>query len=545
MGVGRHRLWPVYQSLLTRRYLTSQIMPLLASLAVMLCTAMVLIVWSVMGGFLATFVNQGRVLVGDVIVAWPNIGFAYYDDLAARLEKDPEVAATAPIIEAFGLVGLPDGRQETVRLIGIDGARYAKVTSYGDSIYWRVLQKPLPKDVAGADWRTKKEDHDIYQRMYDNALAMKTDRLVNELQAARDPARRAAARPGAVLGIMMSGFNSRDPAGFFMPRARVKLLPDGTKEWVETILPIEDSVTVNVLPLDRKGRPTDMVSRAFPVINEFHTGLYEVDNKTVLLELGALQQMLKMDAARRIKTDATGAAGRVGGVSKTAEGEKFVLPETVGEDPARITTLLVRGKGDAATARLEDLRARVERIYAQFAADHKGEVPDASSIRILTWEDQNATLITAVKKETALVLSLFSFISLTAVFLVLAIFWSMVSEKTREIGILRSLGASRAGITWLWVRYGLAIGVIGAALGLSMSYLIVSNINPIHEWMGARMGIQIWDPRIYYFTVIPTDLSVMKVLIVCTGGVLSSAAGALWPALRAARMDPVKALRFE
>lgn len=533
----------MYQALLTRRYLTSQIMPLLASLAVMLCTAMVLIVWSVMGGFLASFVNQGRTLVGDVIIAWPNTGFAYYEDLASRLEKDPEVQAVAPMIEAFGMVGLPDGRQETVRLLGIDGPRYAQVTSYGDSIFWRALDKPLPKDKDLADWRVKKEDHDIYNRMFANAMNMRTDRLGNELAAARDPSKRGVSKPGAVLGIMVSGFNSRDPAGFFVPRARVKLMPDGKKEFVETILPVEDGITVNVLPLDRKGRPTDMVSRAFPVINEFHTGLYEVDNRTVLLELGALQQMLKMDAAKRIKTDAN---TRGGGVTVDANGkESFSLPQAVGEDPARVTTVLVRGKADAGTTRLKELQGRVERIYADFAKDHAGEVPDASSMRILTWEDQNATMIMAVKKETALVLSLFSFISLTAVFLVLAIFWSMVSEKTREIGVLRSLGASRTGITWLWVRYGLAIGVIGAMLGLGVSYLIVSNINEIHEWMGRRLGIQVWDPRIYYFTTIPTDLNVMKCIIVCTGGVLSSAAGALWPALRAARMDPVKALRFE
>ncbi|MBL8963533.1 MAG: hypothetical protein JNK70_05635, partial [Phycisphaerae bacterium] len=74
----------MYQALLTRRYLTSKIMPLLASLAVVLCTAMVLIVWSVMGGFLVKLMNSGRALVGDVVVAWPNTGFAHYDDLIGR-----------------------------------------------------------------------------------------------------------------------------------------------------------------------------------------------------------------------------------------------------------------------------------------------------------------------------------------------------------------------------------------------------------------------------------------------------------------------------
>src|SRR5207245_840798 len=94
--------------------------------------------------------------------------------------------------------------------------------------------------------------------------------------------------------------------------------------------------------------------------------------------------------------------------------------------------------------------------------------------------------------------------------LVLAIFWAMVSEKTKDVGVLRALGASRSGIAWLWVRYGLAIGVVGAVLGVCGAYLIVLNINPIHEWMGRAMGIQIWSPKIYYFTQIPNQVNPVR-----------------------------------
>lgn len=164
---------------------------------------------------------------------------------------------------------------------------------------------------------------------------------------------------------------------------------------------------------------------------------------------------------------------------------------------------------------------------------------------IQTWQQQNAGFIGAVEKEIALVLFLFSMISLVAVVLVLSIFWSMVSEKTKDIGILRAIGASKAGIAWLWLRYGLAIGIVGSIMGFGLSSLIILNINPIHEWMGRAIGIQIWDPSIYYFTQIPSDLRWDKVVIVLAGGVGFSVLGALIPALRASRMDPVRALRFE
>jgi lipoprotein-releasing system permease protein len=131
------------------------------------------------------------------------------------------------------------------------------------------------------------------------------------------------------------------------------------------------------------------------------------------------------------------------------------------------------------------------------------------------------------------------------VFLVPAIFWAMVSEKTRDIGILRAIGASRAGVAWLWLRYGLAIGIVGATLGGIVAFLIITNINAIHDWMGSALGLEIWNPKVYYFTEIPSEVQWDKAAIVLLGGVLASVVGALVPALKAANMHPVRALRFE
>src|ERR1700759_2524855 len=106
----------MYQALLTRRYLFSKVMPLLASAAVLLCTAMVLITWSVMGGFLNMLINTGRTMTGDVTIQWPQTGFGYYEDLIQRLQKDPQIEAAAPLIETFAIIHLPDGRNEPVEL---------------------------------------------------------------------------------------------------------------------------------------------------------------------------------------------------------------------------------------------------------------------------------------------------------------------------------------------------------------------------------------------------------------------------------------------
>jgi lipoprotein-releasing system permease protein len=170
---------------------------------------------------------------------------------------------------------------------------------------------------------------------------------------------------------------------------------------------------------------------------------------------------------------------------------------------------------------------------------------EEAGVRVQTWREKNAMFIGAVQKEIVLVLFIFGVVSLTAVFLVLAIFWAMVSEKTKDIGVLRAIGASRAGVAWLWLRYGLAIGVVGALLGGAAACVIVWNINPIHEWLGRALGIVVWDPKVYYFSEIPSQIDGQKAAIVMVGGMLASVAGALVPAIKAAWMDPVRALRWE
>lgn len=523
----------MYQSLLTRRYLTSKVMPLLASLAVVLCTAMVLISWSVMGGFLATLLSSGRTLIGDVLIAWPNTGFGHYEDLIRRLEADPEIEAATPVIESYGLVGLPNGRNETVIIKGIEPGSFSKVTGFYDTLWWKPLNQPLPKDVNRHDVRLRSPEG--WARVLENGRAMRRGETFESEEQ----------RPAVVMGIEVSGMALRQPGGWYTPYYPTILNPDGSSTLIQTLLPQDGFITLNVLPLDSKGRVLETVTRRFPVANEFQTGLYEVDNRTVLVPLETLQDMLNMNRAKRL---VDGPAGRAVGIDPTTGQETFGTgtPETLVEDPARVTTVYVKGR--SVNGRLPDadaLAVRCQEIYDEFAEAHRGAVPGGGIIRIATWEDQNRTLINAVKKETGLVLFIFSFISLTAVFLVLAIFWSMVSEKTKDVGVLRSLGASRAGIAWLWLRYGLAIGIVGALIGGLLAYLIVTNINPIHDWMGRALGITIWDPRIYYFTVIPNKVELPKAAIVMAVGVLSSVLGALWPAVRAARMDPVKALRFE
>jgi lipoprotein-releasing system permease protein len=505
-------------------------MPLLASLGVVLCVAMVLIVWSVMGGFLRTLVATGRTMTGDVVITWPNIGFAHYDDLIRRLEADPAIEAAAPLIETYGMITTPNDRTELVAVRGVDGPSFARVTQYEDTLWWRNVPNPTPKQLEALDPRTTDQVRaETWDTLYQNGL-----NLTRELRPGEAP------RAAMVPGIESTGLNRRRD-GIYVPRVVARRLPDGTVEEVDTFLPIRGSLMLTVLPFDSSGGVTQAVSERFPVANEFMSGVYEIDNRTVLVRLDALQRMLRMNPAER---EVEGPAAIA---TPNPDGTESFAPALRTEiDPARVTHVLVRGKGDLSTlGAAEPLRVRCEAIYEAFHAQHQGSVPHPFDITIMTWEDLNRTMIMAVRKETALVLFIFGIICLVAVFLVVAIFWAMVSERTKDIGVLRAVGASRAGVAWLWIRYGLAIGLTGSVLGVLVAYTIVWNINPIHEWLGRQLGLIIWDPQIYYFNTIPNQVEPDKAAIVFAFGVLSCGVGAVVPALRAALFDPVKALRFE
>lgn len=545
----------MYQALLTRRYLTTKIMPMLAALSVMACCAMLLTAWSIMGGFLVQVLKIGREMEADVSISWPTIGFGHYEELISDLQKEPLIKAAAPAIDVFGMLTLPDDRLVGVQVRGVD-ERYANVTGFRQSLWWRPITEPMPKDKNREDPRLEPGWGARFEKLLQREAEFDTlfippvtgsfptweQTFVDGLRLTKvDPVTKQE-RPAAVLGIELGGMSRRQPGGWYTPPVKVGTRRgDGAVAWQTGFMPAR-SVTLTVLPVSSKGRVNELNSRSvrLPVANEFRTGFYEADKNTMLVNLGILQDRLGMLGGEAVKVENLDPYA----VEKSGGRETTPQPASVGITPARVTTVLVKG---ADGANVEAVREACVRVYEQFAKRH-ADVPSpeqmSDSRTITTWERRQATFLGAVKRETTIVVGMLLFISLVCVVLILAIFWAMVSEKTKDVGILRAVGCSKAGVAWVWLSYGLTIGVVGGALGTFAAWLLVTNINPIHDWLAAR-GQAIWDPNVYYLPEIPSTVDPVKAALVFGGAVVFATLGALVPALRAATMDPVKALRFE
>jgi lipoprotein-releasing system permease protein len=121
----------------------------------------------------------------------------------------------------------------------------------------------------------------------------------------------------------------------------------------------------------------------------------------------------------------------------------------------------------------------------------------------------------------------------------------IVVEKTRDIGIMKALGASNGGVMKIFIGYGLLLGLVGAALGTALGLTITEYINEI-EWALSKItGQEIFPRDVYYFDKIPTDVQAMHVALIDLGAVTIAVVFSVLPALRAALLHPVKALRFE
>ena len=175
----------------------------------------------------------------------------------------------------------------------------------------------------------------------------------------------------------------------------------------------------------------------------------------------------------------------------------------------------------------------------------RAQFPLEMSLQINTWRDLQGALLAAVKMETTILNILLFLIIAVAGFGILATFFMIVVEKTKDIGVLKSLGASGFGIASIFLGYGVLLGAFGAGVGAVAGLVFVAHINSVADLLEMITGQEVFDPTVYYFETIPTIVDPWTVAWVIVGAVFIAVMASVLPSIRAARMHPVEALRYE
>ena len=166
-------------------------------------------------------------------------------------------------------------------------------------------------------------------------------------------------------------------------------------------------------------------------------------------------------------------------------------------------------------------------------------------VRVIDWTQSNNAFFGAVQVEQNVMFLILTLIILVAAFNVVSSLIMMVKDKTRDIAVLRTLGAGRGAVMRIFLMCGASVGVAGTAAGTLLGIVFCLNIETLRQWLQRLTGTDLFNPEVYYLEHLPAKLEWPQVTQVVVMALGLSLLATLYPSWRAARTDPVEALRHE
>ncbi|MBN9507384.1 MAG: lipoprotein-releasing ABC transporter permease subunit [Altererythrobacter sp.] len=182
---------------------------------------------------------------------------------------------------------------------------------------------------------------------------------------------------------------------------------------------------------------------------------------------------------------------------------------------------------------------KVDQILTPLARKLQGQAV------VYDWKANNASLFEALQVERVAMFFALSIIVLVAAFNILSSLVMLVRSKTRDIAILRTMGATRKSLLKIFVTTGSVIGALGTAAGLALGFVVLFFRQPIVRAIEIVTGQNLWDPQIRFLTELPSRTDPFEILLICVMAMGLSFLATLYPAYRAASTDPVQVLRYE
>lgn len=563
----------MYKLLLSWRYLKTRFIALASIVSVTLGVATLIVVNSVMAGFVDQMQSRLHGILSDVEVAAPLLGEITYPkehvavirELLGDDVKEVTCVVRNPALLSFEF----HGRQWTqqVMLMGIDDETFGKVTDFEpyltnelkrERFSFELEEKGYEPKYAPSGWDYRREVAENkkqlaqlmqqHQNAYDVAAAAYIEESnpngpitkVKGIEGERKvqlrplPAKvpkhdaevdeaatvhQAVAIPGSAQGTTQK-VSPFDPHANLRPQVDPEDMFDAEKDQYTGIIlgqAISQRKTTDAdgeivdLYMVRPGDDVQIMfpsvgSRAQPVsdnctvVDFYSSNMHEYDSTFAFMPLSALQDMRGM------------------------------IDPLTGD--GTVSTIQIKLKDGA------DLDAARDKLIARFP-------PSQYPYDIHTWQDTQRPLLSAVSMELTILNILLFLIIAVAGFGILATFFMIVVEKTRDIGILKALGAPSRGVMSIFLGYGMSLGTVGTGAGIVLGLVFIRYINQIADLVAMVTGQEVFDPTIYYFSEIPTIVNPLMVVLVAIGAIGIAVLASVLPALRAAKLHPVEALRYE
>jgi len=166
-----------------------------------------------------------------------------------------------------------------------------------------------------------------------------------------------------------------------------------------------------------------------------------------------------------------------------------------------------------------------------------------NNVRVESWKGYKRGVIAAVEKEHIMMMAAFGMIGIITVFVIFVVFYMIVSHKSKDIGILKSIGASNGDVLELFLGFSFLVGVLGSVIGVLGGWQFLVRINRIEDWLFEHFGFQLWDRTIFVIEDIPNQMEFGVLAVIVVSAIFACLAGALVPSWQAARLRPIETLQ--
>ena len=284
---------------------------------------------------------------------------------------------------------------------------------------------------------------------------------------------------------------------------------DGTYSYLDK--PMQMELVISAFPLNIKGglqRSLDMVStKSFFYSDDSHSGLVKVDGAVVYIPLEQAQILCGMDSPVK-----------------------------------RISSLHIKFKDGTS---VQSNVAKVRDLWNEFVAQNTDK-PGGNlfeNVRVQSWQENRRSVIAPMEKEQAMMTMLFLMLGVITVFIVFVVLYMIISHKSKDIGILKSMGAPMLSILGIFQLFSVFIALIGSLIGGVSGWIFLYKVNDLEDWLYEHHNWQLWDRTVYAIGDIPNQVEPDVLAVIVGSAVLACMVGAVVPGLQAARKKPVQSLQ--